>query len=76
MPVGRITYGHLEPMTFAAFLAATGEDRLLKAIRACTPGAGVPEVLHLHVLELVRTYVPTVKLSEPTARAMTWPRVR
>jgi len=56
MPVGRITYGHLEPMTFAEFLVAAGEDRLLKAIRACTPGPGVPEVLHSRLLELVRNY--------------------
>jgi predicted AAA+ superfamily ATPase len=56
MPVGRITYGHLEPMTFAEFLVATGEDRLLKIIRTCTPGAGVPDVLHSRLLELARNY--------------------
>jgi len=56
MPVRRITYGHLEPMTFAEFLVATGEERLLKAIRVCTPSAGVPDVLHSRLLELVRNY--------------------
>ena len=56
MPVGRITYGHLEPMTFAEFLVATGEDRLLEAIRTCTPGAAVPGALHSRLLELVRSY--------------------
>lgn len=56
MPVGRITYGHLEPMTFAEFLVATGEDRLLEVIRNCTLGAGVPEALHSRLLELVRNY--------------------
>jgi hypothetical protein len=56
MPVGRITYGHLEPMTFAEFLLAAGEERLLKAIRACTPNGGVPDALHPRLLELVRTY--------------------
>jgi predicted AAA+ superfamily ATPase len=56
MPVGRITYGHLEPMTFAEFLVATGEERLLKAIRACTPNAGVAEALHPRLLQLTRTY--------------------
>ena len=56
MPVGRITYGHLEPMTFAEFLVAAGEERLLAAIRACTPSAGVAEALHPRLLELVRTY--------------------
>ncbi len=57
MPVGRITYGHLEPMTFAEFLVATGEDRLLTVIRDCTPSVGVPEALHPRLLELVRNYV-------------------
>jgi predicted AAA+ superfamily ATPase len=56
MPVGRITYGHLEPMTFAEFLIATGEERLLKVIRDCTPSTGVPEALHSRLLELVREY--------------------
>ncbi len=56
MPVGRITYGHLEPMTFAEFLTAAGEERLLTVIRECTPDAGVPLVLHRRLLELVRSY--------------------
>ena len=56
VPVGRITYGHLEPMTFPEFLVAAGEDRLLDAVRVCTPSAGVPEALHTRLLELVRTY--------------------
>ncbi len=56
MPVGRVTYGHLEPMTFAEFLLAQGEDRLLAAIRACVPEAGVPAALHTRLMELVRLY--------------------
>ena len=56
MPVGRITYGHLEPMTFAEFLIAAGEERLLTVIRSCTLDAGVPAALHPRLLELVRSY--------------------
>ena len=56
MPVGRITYGHLEPMTFAEFLLAHGEDHLLKAIQACTSSAGLHESLHTRAMELVRIY--------------------
>lgn len=56
MPVGRISYGHLEPMTFAEFLLACGEDRLLAVIKACTPTDGVPEILHTRLSQLVRTY--------------------
>ncbi len=56
MPMGRITYGHLEPMSFAEFLLACGEDRLLLAIQACTPTAKLPAILHPKAMELVRTY--------------------
>jgi hypothetical protein len=43
-------------MTFAEFLLAADEERMLKAIRACTPNAGVPDALHPRLLELVGTY--------------------
>ncbi|MBF0245911.1 MAG: ATP-binding protein [Planctomycetes bacterium] len=56
MPVGRITYGHLEPMTFAEFLLACGEERLLKAIHEYTPVASMPEVVHARAMELARIY--------------------
>jgi predicted AAA+ superfamily ATPase len=56
MPVGRITYGHLEPMTFAEFLLAMGDEHLLAAIRACTPTTGLHPALHSRAMELVRTY--------------------
>ena len=56
MPVGRITYGHLEPMTFAEFLIAAGEQRLLTVIRSCTTDTGIPAAHHPRLLELVRNY--------------------
>lgn len=56
MPVGRITFGHLEPMTFVEFLLAVGEDRLVKVIRECTVEVGVPAALHTRLLELTRSY--------------------
>ena len=56
MPVGRITYGHLEPMTYGEFLLACGEDRLWAAIQATTPAAGLPEALHGRAMELVQVY--------------------
>ena len=56
MPVGRISYGHLEPMTFAEFLLACGEERLLDAIRATTPRTPPHEAVHARAMELVRIY--------------------
>ena len=33
MPVGRVTYLHLQPMTYTEYLAAQGQDRLLRTLR-------------------------------------------
>lgn len=57
MPVGRITYGHVEPMTLHEFLVAAGEERLLAAIQAATPAAPLADVLHESARELLRIYV-------------------
>ncbi|MCA8974340.1 MAG: ATP-binding protein [Planctomycetes bacterium] len=57
MPVGRITFGHVEPMTFAEFLIAVGEERLLAAIEQAVPEAPLPTALHEQASQLVRTYV-------------------
>ena len=56
MPVGRITLGHLEPMTFAEFLLAMGEDRLVDALRNAKLHSGVDGALHERLLDLVRTH--------------------
>lgn len=56
MPVGRVTYGHLEPMTFAEFLVASGEELLRAAIERATPSSPLPLVLHQRAMELQRTY--------------------
>ena len=37
LPVGRIAYLHVEPMTFSEFLLAHGQERLLEAVDAWTP---------------------------------------
>lgn len=38
MPVGRVGYRHLEPMSFPEYLAAHRQQRLLDELRAWTPG--------------------------------------
>jgi len=38
MPVGRISYQHVEPMSFAEFLMAHGQTRLLEALEEWAPG--------------------------------------
>ncbi|MDX2022750.1 MAG: AAA family ATPase [Deltaproteobacteria bacterium] len=56
MPVGRISYGHVEPMTFAEFLLACGEERLLTFVRAAGWAEPVPAPIHDQLMNLVRVY--------------------
>ena len=61
MPVGRIEYLNLGPMTFTEFLKAVGQDRLASEIEAYEwPSDGPPPVPHLlihrRLLELLRLY--------------------
>lgn len=57
MPVGRIQYGFMQPLTFAEFLAAKGEHWLLNEIQNYQLGQPWPAATHEQVLKLVRTYV-------------------
>ena len=57
MPVGRITYLHLEPMSFAEFLRGLGDDELAALVEEIDPWRGVAEPLHARLLERFREYV-------------------
>ncbi len=57
MPVGRISYLHLEPMTFEEFLQACGEDGLQALLLGFLPGEEVPFALHHRLLDLLRKYL-------------------
>lgn len=57
MPVGRITYLHLEPLTFEEFLQAAGEEELLKEINQWTPDLTLNPVAHAHLLDRYRDYM-------------------
>ena len=54
MPVGRIEYLHLGPMSFDEFLLALGRDRMLDYIKSYQIGHDVP--LHADLLNLVKQY--------------------
>jgi len=56
MPVGRIQYLHMGPMTFSEFLSAVGEERLKNFIAHYEPGQEVGEVIHQRLLHLLRSY--------------------
>ncbi len=57
MPVGRISYLHLEPMSFEEFLSALGQDGLREFIGEFHPGAVVPDPIHLRLMEFFRDYL-------------------
>ena len=56
MPVGRITYFHLEPMSFFEFVIATGNEALFKKMSSFSLESRMPESLHKKCLILYHDY--------------------
>lgn len=54
IPVGRVSFATLYPLSFAEFLVALGEEGLFKHIQS---GAKISLALHEKLLALVRTYM-------------------
>lgn len=57
MPVGRIEYLHLGPMTFEEFLAAVGRSHLSEFLGTYAPGDEIPAALHEQLLRLLREFL-------------------
>lgn len=56
MPVGRIQYLHMGPMTFSEYLLAVGEEHLHDFIHQYEMGHTIGEVVHKRLLQLLRSY--------------------
>lgn len=56
MPVGRIQYLHMGPMTFSEFLNGIGEEKLSSFILNYEPGQSIGKVVHKRLLSLLRSY--------------------
>jgi len=56
MPVGRIQYLHIGPMTFTEFLSALGEDKLHHIVTHYKLGQEISKIAHQRLLQLLRTY--------------------
>ena len=56
MPVGRIQYLHMGPMTFTEFLLAIKEEKLHELITQYLPGHLIPEIAHKRLSQLLRHY--------------------
>ena len=64
MPVGRVAYLHLGPMTFTEFLNAVGEEQLVSRIAAFELERGLDTAIHNRLLEHLRTYLFTGGMPE------------
>ncbi|MEI6750574.1 MAG: ATP-binding protein, partial [Bacteroidota bacterium] len=57
MPVGRVEFCYMYPMSFNEFLQALSEDKLLDYISAYSFGEPFSEAIHLKLLDLMRYYI-------------------
>ena len=51
MPVGRIRYAHVEPLSFAEFLSAHGQTTLLDRLGQYDPGEPLADAVHERAME-------------------------
>ena len=56
VPVGRIEYLHLGPMSFEEVLLAAGREDLVAYLEAWTPANAIPDILHRELLSQVSRY--------------------
>ncbi len=64
MPVGRVAYLHMGPMTFTEFLAAVDAEKLASQIAAFEIERGLDPALHNRLMDLLRTYFFTGGMPE------------
>lgn len=57
MPVGRIEYMHLGPLTFAEFLNAVNDHALVDLMNAYAPGEPFPEGIHKRLAARLREFL-------------------
>ena len=64
MPVGRVGYLHMGPMTFTEYLEAVGAEGLARAIRAFEIERGLDPAIHNRLMASLRTYFFTGGMPE------------
>jgi len=57
MPVGRVEYLHMGPMTFTEYLDAVGEDKLLEIVQRYEIGNKIQNVVHDRLMQQLRHYL-------------------
>jgi len=56
MPVGRVEYAYMHPLTFFEFLEAVKESKLLDFLKKITPENSIPPAIHKQALKLFYNY--------------------
>jgi predicted AAA+ superfamily ATPase len=67
MPVGRITYAYLEPLSFFEFMLASGNEALYRKMLSLGPKEGMPRSLHEKGMTLYHQYCLVGGMPEPVA---------
>lgn len=57
MPVGRITYLHLDPLSFEEFLLARGQEILFEFLQNFQYGVEIPPVIHSQFMSMFKEYI-------------------
>lgn len=57
MPVGRITYMHLEPLSFDEFLMAQEQNSLLQYLETYTLKKTIPQAIHDKLMQFMKEYI-------------------
>lgn len=57
MPVGRISFGYVEPLSFIEFLQAQKKDQLVELIQTYEWSQEIPSILHDQLMRLFKEYV-------------------
>jgi predicted AAA+ superfamily ATPase len=67
MPVGRIEYFHLGPLTFSEFLTATGNDAAVNFLETFSIGSELAYPLHKKLIDLFKQYLVIGGMPESVA---------
>lgn len=57
MPVGRVQFLNLQPLSWSEFLHSIGEDQLVTWLGTVEVGIEIPPAIHTKLLSLLRTYL-------------------
>lgn len=67
MPVGRINYMHLEPLSFEEFLQAQGKQKLYEYLQNFELSKKIPALIHHDLIALVKEFIFVGGLPEAVA---------